>query len=129
MPAARGGAFRFRLDCDGQQHFNFSQCVWISASVPMAFTQVPSRALTTLALNMIFLASDRCMDRRGRVQSQRREARRLAPQFAVSCLLSAPAGGWVIPREVVADWVATHRLPARGEVGRTTQAPSAVGPV
>lgn len=128
MPALRGGAFRFRLDCDGQQHFNFSQCIWISASVPMAFTQAPSKALTTLALNMICLASSTRVGR-GRVPSQRRKERRLARQFALTCLLTAPAGGWVIPRQVVTDWIDAHSLLSRGAVRSATRAPTAIGPV
>lgn len=86
-PFHRRRVFRFRLDRNGRQHFNFPQSVWISASVPMSFTPAPSIALTTLALNMLLMASSTQASRQA--PSRWRQDRRVAQRFALACLLTA----------------------------------------
>lgn len=105
---AMRNAFRFRLDRDGLQHFNFKQYLWLNESVRMGFTQAPSTALTTLALNMLFLAATTGSSGSLRSRGQRRRQHSLARQFAHECLLTAPPMGWIIPREVVLAWVRAH---------------------
>ena len=103
--------FRFRLDRNGFQHFNFRQHLWVNASVRMAFTQAPSTALTTLALNILSLAAT--AEPSGLAQAGLRRQLRLARKFAQECLLTAPATRWIIRREVVLTWVITQRTTLR----------------
>ena len=48
-----GSDFRYFMDAQGRQHFNFVQRVWLHASVGMAVTPVMTLALETLAINLL----------------------------------------------------------------------------
>jgi hypothetical protein len=101
------------VDSNGRQHFNFAQRVWLRPAIPMAYTKVPSTAMTTLAANLLTLA----LEERGEHSESSLEAAlaaryalALARQFSRECLLNAPDEGWVIPRAAIRAWLAT-RLP------------------
>jgi hypothetical protein len=99
------------VDSAGRQHFNFDQRVWLHPAVPMAYTKVPSAAMTTLAANLLVLA---IRERSGRCQAgvesalAARYAVALAHRFSTECLLNAPDEGWVIPRAAIRAWLATR---------------------
>ena len=44
--------FRYFVDSNGRQHFNFVQRVWLQPQVEMAVTPVPTVALTSNAVNL-----------------------------------------------------------------------------
>lgn len=99
------------VDGSGRQYFNFPQQVWVHPAIPMAYTKVPSTAMTNLAANLLALAL--------RERGERSEARletalasryvlALARQFSTECLLQAPDEGWVIPRAAIRAWLAAR---------------------
>jgi hypothetical protein len=49
--------YRYFIDRQGRQHFNFRQRVWLDASVQMACTRGYSLALETLALNLLTMVT------------------------------------------------------------------------
>lgn len=101
------------VDSRGRQHFNFQQRIWLHPGIPMAYTKVPSTAMTTLAANLLALA----LRERGERSEARleaalaaRSALALARQFSTECLLQAPDAGWVIPRAAIRAWLAARLL-------------------
>lgn len=101
------------VDRRGRQHFNFQQRVWLHPAIAMAYTKVPSAAMTTLAANLLTLALRTPGERAlGRLEwaLASRYARALARRFSAECLLHAPDEGWVIPCAAIRAWLAT-RLP------------------
>jgi hypothetical protein len=115
--ASQGGAkgvlqdFRFFVDHNGRQHFNFIQQFWIHPCVSMAFTDTPTKALETLALNVLALAC------RPLSVSNDAAAYQLVRTFCDECLLGAPREAWVIPRTTVVEWIATQRRSQRSRRG------------
>ena len=95
--------FRFFVDRNGRQHFNFVQRVWIDRSVSMAFTSVRTKALETLALNVLALACPPGSVIHGA------SAAHFVSAFCDECLLEAPREAWVMPRTTVLEWIATQR--------------------
>lgn len=96
--------FRCRIDRAGRQHFNFAQRVWLYRSVPMACTRTPSTAMVTLAVNLLTMVlAER--DYRAAVGTTCRRAVTLASKFAEDCLLTAPDGSWVMPRDAIEAWI------------------------
>jgi len=97
----------YRLDSSGRQHFNFRQCIWLQPQVAMAMTPVVTIALRTLAANLLSLA---LRDHEHAVAgSDNPLIATLARRFCEQCLLTAGAGGWVIPRASIRAWVAAQR--------------------
>jgi len=89
----------------------------------MAYTKVPSTAMTNLAANLLTLA----LRERGQRSERRLEsalaaryALALARQFSSECLLRAPDEGWVIPRATIRAWLAARllRLARKARSGR-----------
>lgn len=100
--------FRYFLDHQGRQHFNFRQRVWLDASVQMACTSAYSTALATLAVNLLTYAT-RARDYRAAVGLTSRRALALAPAFSRECLLSAPDQAWVLSKSAIRAWLDSHR--------------------
>jgi hypothetical protein len=99
------------VDGSGRQYFNFPQQVWVYPAIPMAYTKVPSTAMTNLAANLLALA----LNERGERSEARLETAlasryvlALARQFSTECLLQAPDEGWVIPRAAIRAWLAAR---------------------
>jgi hypothetical protein len=99
------------VDGSGRQYFNFPQQVWVHPAIPMAFTKVPSTAMTNLAANLLAIA----LRQRGERSEPRLETAlasryvlALARQFSTECLLQAPDEGWVIPRAAIRAWLAAR---------------------
>ena len=106
-PARPDASFRYYVDANGRQHFNFVQQIWLRAQVEMAMTSVPTLALETLAVNLLTLAT-RERDCVALVGVTSRRALQSAQRFCAEILLSAGASGWVMPRAVVRTWLATR---------------------
>ena len=99
--------FRYFVDSNGRQHFNFVQRVWLQAQVEMAVTPVPTVALETLAVNLLTEVT-RERDYAAVVGITSRRVMQLASMFCDECLLTARGNGWVIPRASVKSWIAAH---------------------
>ena len=99
--------FRYFVDSNGRQHFNFVQHVWLQPRVEMAVTPVLTVALETLAVNLLTEVTKE-RDYVAAVGITSRRAMQLAPTFCDECLLTAHGNGWVIPRASVKSWVAAH---------------------
>lgn len=100
----RNDEFRYFVDRQGRQHFNFRQRVWLDASVQMAYTRVYSVALKTLAVNLLTLVT-RKRDFQAAVGHTSRRVVLLAPSFIRDCLLGAPDGAWALPRTTIKAWL------------------------
>jgi hypothetical protein len=100
----RDTEFRFFLDRDGRQHFNFKQQIWLDSSVPMAYTRVYSTALKTLAVNLLTLVTDK-RNCRIAIGLTSRKVLLLAPSFSRQCLLGAPDTAWALPRSTIESWL------------------------
>jgi len=99
------------VDASGRQYFNFPQQVWVHPAIPMAYTKVPSTAMTNLAANLLALALRERGDRsEARLETAlaSRYILALARQFSTECLLEAPDEGWVIPRAAIRAWLAAR---------------------
>lgn len=99
--------FRYFVDSNGRQHFNFVQRVWLQPQVEMAVTPVPTVALETLAVNLLTEVT-RERDYVAAVGATSRRVMQLASRFCDECLLSAHGNGWVIPRASVKSWLASQ---------------------
>jgi hypothetical protein len=108
--------FRYFIDRQGRQHFNFRQRVWLDASVQMACTRGYSLALETLALNLLTMVT-RTRDYRAAVGLTSRRAVLLAPSFSRECLLGAPDDAWALPKASIKAWVQSQR-----RIGTSTRA-------
>jgi len=100
----RNDDYRYFIDRQGRQHFNFKQRVWLDASVQMACTRGYSLALETLALNLLTMVT-RTRDYRVAVGVTSRRAMLLAPSFSRQCLLEAPDEAWALPKASIRAWV------------------------
>jgi hypothetical protein len=100
----RNGEFRYFIDRQGRQHFNFRQRVWLDASVQMAYTRVYSVALKTLAVNVLTMTT-RKRDYQVAVGFTSRRVVLLAPSFIRECLLDAPDGAWALPKSSIKAWL------------------------
>jgi hypothetical protein len=107
----RNVEFRYFIDRQGRQHFNFRQRVWLDASVQMAYTRVYSVALKTLAVNLLTLVT-RKRDFQAAVGFTSRRVVLLAPSFCRECLLGAPDEAWALPKATIKAWLES-RLRAR----------------
>jgi hypothetical protein len=96
--------FRYFVDRQGRQHFNFRQKVWLDASVQMAYTRVYSVALKTLAVNLLTLVT-RKRDLQAAVGNTSRRVVLLAPSFSRECLLGAPDEAWALPKTTIKAWL------------------------
>jgi hypothetical protein len=107
-PAAVDGRrdFRYFVDAQGRQHFNFPQRIWRHRSIPMAMTPVMTRALETLAINLLAQAVPARNGIADGVGSRRMVA--LARRFCVQCLLTGSPAGWVIPLGTIEAWLASQ---------------------
>jgi hypothetical protein len=112
QPAQNSRDFRYYVDAQGRQHFNFAQRVWLRASVDMAVTPVLTMALETLAVNLLTHMTRR-HDCSAAVGVTSRRVLRLAPLFCSECLLTARAEGWVMPRATIREWLISHARTAR----------------
>jgi hypothetical protein len=110
-PRLRDYEFRYFLDRQGRQHFNFRQRIWLDPSVQMAYTRVNSVALKTLAVNLLMLVTPK-RDYQGAAGLTSRQAVLLAPSFIRDCLIGAPDEAWALPRTTIEAW-AESRLRAR----------------
>jgi hypothetical protein len=108
----RDHEFRYFLDRQGRQHFNFRQRIWLDASVQMAYTRVYSVALKTLAVNLLMRVTPKRDCHAARLTS--RQAVLMAPSFIRECLLGAPDEAWALPRTTIEAWLQS-RLRARAE--------------
>jgi hypothetical protein len=99
--------FRYFVDANGRQHFNFVQHVWLQPQVEMAVTPVPTVALETLAVNLLTEVT-RERDYVAVIGVTSRRVMQLASIFCDECLLTARGNGWVIPRASVRSWMAAH---------------------
>ena len=99
--------FRYFVDSNGRQHFNFPQRIWLEARVEMAVTPVPTVALETLAVNLLTEVT-RERDYVAAVGVTSRRVMQMAATFCDECLLTARGNGWVIPRASVKSWIAAH---------------------
>jgi hypothetical protein len=99
--------FRYFVDSNGRQHFNFVQHVWLQPQVEMAVTPVLTVALETLAVNLLTEVT-RERDYVAVVGVTSRRVMQLASTFCDECLLTAHGDGWVIPRASVKSWMAAH---------------------
>ena len=105
--------FRYFIDRQGRQHFNFRQRVWLDASVQMAYTRVYSVALKTLAVNLLMMAMAK-RDCHAATRLTARQAGLLAPSFVRECLLDAPDEAWALPRTTIEAWLESR---LRGRLG------------
>jgi hypothetical protein len=96
--------FRYFIDRQGRQHFNFRQQVWLDASVQMAYTSVYSVALKTLAVNLLTLVT-RKRDYQAAVGLTSRRVVALAASFSRECLLGAPNEAWALPKASIKAWL------------------------
>jgi hypothetical protein len=103
-PRRRDYEFRYFVDRQGRQHFNFRQRVWLDVSVQMAYTRVYSVALKTLAVNLLMLVTPK-RDYRAAVRLTSRQAVLLAPSFIRDCLLGAPDEAWALPTTTIEAWL------------------------
>ena len=99
--------FRYFVDSNGRQHFNFVQHVWLQPQVEMAVTPVLTLALETLAVNLLTEVT-RERDYVAVVGITSRRVLQLAVTFCNECLLTAHGSGWVIPRASVKSWMTAH---------------------
>jgi len=105
------GDFRYFVDRNGCQHFNFPQRIWLDPTIAMAVTPVQTIALETLAINLLtFMTRER--DYRAAVGVTSQRAIALAREFCADCLLGAPVEAWELPRASIKAWLESHR-PAR----------------
>lgn len=100
----RNDEFRYFIDRQGRQHFNFRQRVWLDASVQMAYTPIYSIALKTLAVNLLTLVT-RKRDYQAAVGHTSRRVVLLAPSFSRECLLGAPDEAWALPKTTIKAWL------------------------
>lgn len=103
--------FRYFIDRQGRQHFNFRQQVWLDTTVQMAHTSVYSVALKTLAVNLLTLVT-RKRDYQAAVGLTSRRVVALAASFSRECLLGAPNEAWALPKASIKAWL-DSRLRAR----------------
>lgn len=103
--------FRYYVDTQGFQHFNFQQRIWRNPMVQMAVTPVMSTALETLALNLFAYITPEGAHRNRAGATSTRRLVRLARQFCAECLLTASPEGWVIPRSTIEAWLVSRRQP------------------
>jgi hypothetical protein len=96
--------FRYFIDRQGRQHFNFRQRVWLDASVQMAYTRVYSVALKTLAVNLLMMVMAK-RDHHAAARLTPRQAGLLAPAFVRECLSGAPDEAWALPRATIEAWL------------------------
>jgi len=99
--------FRYFVDSNGRQHFNFVQHVWLQPQIEMAVTPVPTVALETLAVNLLTEVT-RERNYVAAVGITSRRVMQLASMFCDECLLTAHGNGWVIPRASVRSWMAAN---------------------
>ncbi len=111
--------YRFFVDRQGRQHFNFRQRVWLDASVQMAYTRVYSVALKTLAVNLLMLVTPK-RNCRAAARLTSRQAILLAPSFIRECLSGAPDAAWVMPRAAIEAWLESR---PRARAGRRRHLP------
>ena len=111
----RNAEFRFFLDRDGRQHFNFKQQIWLDSSVQMAYTRVYSTALKTLAVNLLTLVTDK-RDFRTAIGLTSRKVLLLAPSFSRQCLIGAPETAWALPRSTIESWLESQARRRRRKV-------------
>jgi hypothetical protein len=104
--------FRYYVDSEGRQRFNFAQQIWLRASVDMAVTPVLTLALETLAVNLLTHLT-RPRDCRVAVGVTSRRVLKLAPLFCIECLLTAQAEGWLMPRATIKEWISSHARAGR----------------
>ncbi len=100
--------FRFFVDRLGNQHFNFSQEVWLNSSVAMAQTSNYSVALKTLGLNLLTLTLGERNVRAERGATSN-TALAFAAAFSRECLLNAPHRSWILPKSTVRSWLASKK--------------------
>lgn len=86
------------VDCDGQDHFNFEQRIFLHPEVTMRATARFTRAAEALAANILLLALP---DDPSSVAL----AVRLAKPFYFECLTDLPSEDWCIPLETIRAWV------------------------
>jgi hypothetical protein len=98
------GEFRFRVDQQGRQHFNFRQQIWLDESVAMAHTPIYTMALKTLAVNLLTMTLN-VRNVRAAIGSTSKTALSLAPAFSKQCLLGAPSGAWILPKTTIEGWL------------------------
>jgi hypothetical protein len=103
-PCLRDYEFRYFIDRQGRQHFNFRQRVWLDASVQMAYTRVYSVALKTLAVNLLMMVMAK-RDYHAATRLTPRQAGLLAPSFVRECLSGAPDEAWALPRTTIEAWL------------------------
>jgi hypothetical protein len=103
-PCLRDYEFRYFIDRQGRQHFNFRQRVWLDASVQMAYTRVYSVALKTLAVNLLMMVMAK-RDYHAATRLTPRQAGLLAPSFVRECLLGAPDEAWALPITTIEAWL------------------------
>ena len=96
--------FRYFVDRQGRQHFNFRQRVWLDVSVQMAYTRVYSVALKTLAVNLLMLVTPK-RNYQAAARLTSRQAMLLAPSFIRDCLSGAPDEAWALPRTTIEAWL------------------------
>jgi len=102
------GDFRYFVDRNGCQHFNFPQRIWLDPTIAMAVTPVQTIALETLAINLLtFMTRER--DYRAGVGVTSQRAIALAREFCADCLLGAPVEAWELPRASIKAWLESHR--------------------
>lgn len=111
--------FRYFVDRQGRQHFNFRQRVWLDASVQMAYTRVYSVALKTLAVNLLMLVTPK-RNYQAAVRLTSRQAMLLAPSFIRECLSGAPDAAWALPRTAIEAWLESR---PRARAGRRRHRP------
>jgi hypothetical protein len=111
IPRRRDYEFRYFVDRQGRQHFNFRQQIWLDVSVQMAYTRVYSVALKTLAVNLLMLVTPKG-HYKGATRLSSRQAVLLAPSFIRECLVGAPDEAWALPRTTIEAWLKS-RLRAR----------------
>jgi len=103
-----GGDAEYFVDAAGRQHFNFAQQIWLDASVQMAYGRVYTTALETLAVNLLSMATPE-RNHRTAIGVASRRAVSLARAFCEECLFGGPEDAWVLPRQTVKAWLASHR--------------------
>lgn len=86
------------VDCDGQDHFNFEQRIFLHPEIAMRATARFTRAAEALAANILLVALPD--DPRSVALAER-----LAKSFYVECLTDLPSEGWCIPLETIRAWI------------------------
>lgn len=120
-PAAAKASYEYRwdtLDCrtfrsigviarrapDGSPRFNFPQTVWLFPGVEMDWSARNTRAVQTLAVNILtsFLLERNVVTYFGATS---RRVLNGAARFADACLTTMPAQGGCISRELIEKWI------------------------